>query len=74
MPVGVNGKRVKELREAKVLERLELAEMAGVGYTTIYKMEAHDHRPRLSTIRAVAKVLEVEPAEIMSGVPEAVGR
>jgi transcriptional regulator with XRE-family HTH domain len=73
MPVGVNGNRIKELREAKALERLELAGMAGVGYTTIYKMEAHNHRPRLSTIRAVAEVLKVEPAEIMSGVPEAVG-
>ncbi len=72
MPIGVNGGKIKELREARALERQELADRVGVGYTTVYKMEAHDHRPRLTTVRAVAEILGVEPAEIMSNLPEAV--
>ena len=65
MVAGVNGARIRELREARVLERQELADKAGVGYTTIYKMEAHGHLPRLSTVRAVARVLKVKPEEIL---------
>jgi DNA-binding XRE family transcriptional regulator len=63
--VSVDGEKVKQLREAKVLERQELADLAGVSYTTIYKMERHGHLPRLSTVRTVAKVLKVKPEEII---------
>lgn len=62
---GVDGKKIQQLREARVLERKELAELAGVGYTTIYKMEAHDHQPRLRTVRAVAKVLKTAPDNLL---------
>jgi DNA-binding XRE family transcriptional regulator len=72
MAPTVNGAKVKELREMRLLERRELARMAGVGYTTIYKMEAHNHRPRLSTVRAVAKVLRVKPEETFFRAPEPV--
>lgn len=65
MTQSVDGERVKALREAKILERQELADLAGVSYTTIYKMEAHDHMPRLSTVRTVAKILKVKPDEIL---------
>jgi DNA-binding XRE family transcriptional regulator len=67
--VSVNGEKVRELREAKLLERQELADLAGISYTTIYKMERHGHLPRLSTVRAVAKVLKVKPEEIVTGSP-----
>lgn len=65
MVTGVDGDKIRELREARVLERRELAELAGVGYTTLYKMEKHGHLPRLSTVRAVAKVLKVKPEEVV---------
>lgn len=64
MVVRVDGDRIRELREAKLLERQELADLAGVSYTTIYKMEKRGHLPRLGTVRAVAKVLRVKPVEI----------
>lgn len=65
MPVlCVDGDRIRELREAKLLERQELADLAGVSYTTIYKMEKRGHLPRLSTVRSVAKVLRIKPEEI----------
>ncbi len=66
MAVEINGQRVKELREARILERAELAELAGIGYTTVYKIEAHDHTPRLATVRAIAKALKVKPDEILA--------
>jgi len=66
LAVSVDGGRVRKLREAKVLERQELADLAGVSYTTIYKMEKHGHLPRFATVRAVAKVLRVKPDEILS--------
>lgn len=62
--ISVDGDRIREFREAKLLERQELADLAGVSYTTIYKMEKRGHLPRLSTVRAVAKVLRVKPEEI----------
>lgn len=65
MAIQIDGKRMKELREARVLGRRELAKLAGVGYTTLYKMEAHDHRPRPETIRAVAKVLKTDPHRLL---------
>lgn len=66
MTKHVDGEKVKELREAKLLERRELAALAGVSYSTLYKMEAHGHVPRLSTVRALAKVLKVSPSEILA--------
>lgn len=65
MLASVDGGKVRELREAKILERQELADLAGVSYTTIYKMEKHGHLPRFSTLRAVAKVLRVKPDELL---------
>ncbi len=65
MVTSVDGEKIRELREARVLERRELAELAGIGYTTIYKMEKHGHLPRLSNVRAVAKALKVKPEEII---------
>lgn len=62
---GVDGEKIKEIREAQLLERRELAKLAGIGYTTIYKMEAHGHLPRLSNVRAVARALKVRPEEIV---------
>lgn len=65
MVAGVDGEKIKEIREGRLLERQELADLAGVGYTTIYKMEAHGHLPRLRNVRAVAKALKVKPEEII---------
>lgn len=65
MVAGVDGEKIKEIREAQFLERRELAKLAGIGYTTLYKMEAHGHMPRLANARAVAKALKVKPEEIV---------
>lgn len=68
----VDGDVMKQLREARLLERQELADLVGVSYSTIYKMESHGHFPRRSTVRAVAKALKVRPEEILFERPELV--
>ncbi len=53
--------RLRELREHSVLTQLELAEMSGVHFTTISKLEAGTATARPSTIRKLAKALNVSP-------------
>ena len=72
MTVSVDGQKIRALRETKLLERQELADLADVSYSTIYKMEKHGHLPRLSTVRAVAKVLRIKPEEIVVDSPAVV--
>ena len=48
-----------------LLERGELAALVSVSYSTIYKMEAQNHLPRLSTVKSVAKVLKMDPKDLL---------
>jgi transcriptional regulator with XRE-family HTH domain len=58
---------VKTLREART-ERLltlrDLAERAGVGFSSIHLIETGRSLPRLSMIRKLSEALGVEPGEI----------
>ena len=57
--------KLKELRRRRVLTLEELAEKAGVGRNTIWRLE-HDvmgAQPR--TIRKLAKALDVEPEDLI---------
>lgn len=72
MALGLRGDRMRELRELQALERKELAELSGVGYTTIYKMEADNYKPRPSTVKAITKALRVKPEELLCEVKEVV--
>jgi transcriptional regulator with XRE-family HTH domain len=61
----VDAMKLKELRRRRVLTLEELAEKAGVGRNTIWRLE-HDvmgAQPR--TIRKLAKALDVEPEELV---------
>jgi DNA-binding XRE family transcriptional regulator len=71
----VDGEALKLRRLEMLIERRELAEALDISYTTIYKMEAHDHLPRLSTLKAVCKALKIKPREILirDGAREEVG-
>jgi len=63
--VCIHGGRVRGLREARFLSRKELAEKAGVGYSTLANLESgFVKRPRPETIRALASVLGVKPQSI----------
>jgi transcriptional regulator with XRE-family HTH domain len=62
----VNVQRLKELRRQKVLSMRELEQMSGVSYNTIWRLENGLTGAQPRTIRKIAKVLGVEPAELIT--------
>ena len=62
----VSAVKLKELREARAYSMRELAELAGVHYNTIHRIEharsTVNVHPR--TLRHLAEVLGVEPREL----------
>jgi transcriptional regulator with XRE-family HTH domain len=61
----VNVAKLKELRQRRVLTLRELEEESGVSYNTIWRLENGHTEARPSTIRKLAVVLGVEPAELI---------
>ncbi len=56
--------RLRELRLMKFMTQRELAALSGVSLATIVRLEQGRQPPRISTVRKLAKVLEVEPGEL----------
>ena len=61
----INVEKLKELREARALPLRELANEAGVGHNTIYRIEHGQRNVLPRTVRRLAKALGVEPRELM---------
>ena len=62
----IDGRRVKELRRALLLSQRELAQLAGVVTETVNRIERQPDRTfRPDTVRHLAKVLGVDPHELM---------
>jgi transcriptional regulator with XRE-family HTH domain len=57
--------RLRELRRRRVLTLEELAERAGVGRNTIWRLEHGVMGAQPRTIRKLAKALNVEPEELV---------
>jgi transcriptional regulator with XRE-family HTH domain len=57
--------KMKELREEKVLSQRELARMAGLTQMTVWRLENGYRDARPGTIRKLARVLGVEPKELV---------
>lgn len=57
-------KRVREIRKARGLSQVELAEMAGCNQATISKLERGEMNVTLEVIDAIATALKVEPVEL----------
>src|SRR5215212_101066 len=57
------GERLAELREQKALTLRDLEEASGVGADAISKIENGHRKPRPSTLRKLARALEVEVAD-----------
>jgi transcriptional regulator with XRE-family HTH domain len=69
----IDGRRVKELRRALLLSQRELAQLAGVVTETVNRIERQPERTfRPDTVRHLAKVLGVDPHELMVNEPEGV--
>lgn len=56
---------LKQWMALKELNSAELAEKSGVSETTICHMRTGKYKPRLSTLIAVAKALEIEIGDIL---------
>ena len=62
------GERIKELREAKGMTQEELALACGyMSRSTINKIEKEKNETRLSTIKKIAKALDVDPDYLVFG-------
>jgi transcriptional regulator with XRE-family HTH domain len=58
--------RLRKERRKAALTQGELAEKAGVGITTIVRIERGDiEEPRVSTLRKLAEALEIRPRDLL---------
>ena len=62
----VDGDKLRRLREEKVLTMEQTAELAGVSYNTIYRLEHDRSGARQRSIKALARVLGVAPQELLA--------
>jgi transcriptional regulator with XRE-family HTH domain len=58
------GGRLKELRERNLLTQAELGVAAGVSRDQVSRIERDEVNPRFSTIRKLARALNVDPTEL----------
>jgi transcriptional regulator with XRE-family HTH domain len=59
------GKRLKYLREEKGLSKSKLADEANLGRNQILKIEEGEINTTVSTLKALAEVLGVEPKDLL---------
>ena len=64
--VEVDVERLKELRRRRVLTLEELAEKAGVGRNTVWRLEHGVMGAQPRTVRKLARALGVEPEELIA--------
>ena len=62
MKIGV---QVKRERERALLTQQELAERAGVGLTTLNRIENDHAEPHFRTIRKIAKALGIDARDLI---------
>src|ERR1700687_995918 len=58
-------KRLRVIREARAMSQAELAEQSELSRATIVSLESGRAGAQYATIRRIAEVLGVEPAELM---------
>jgi transcriptional regulator with XRE-family HTH domain len=63
--VEVNVTRLREARRQRVLSMRELEQRSGVSYNTIWRLENGLTGAHPRTIRRLADVLDVDPAELL---------
>jgi len=66
MPTVVKiGDNLKEVRTRRLLTQVQLAEKSGVNQVTIARIERDQVDPRFSTMRRLAKALDIDPTELL---------
>ena len=56
--------KLKTLRESHFLSQEDLAKISNMTVSTINRLENGKQKPRLTTIRKLAKALKVKPGDI----------
>ncbi len=59
------GDRLKDLRIRRALTQYELADRAGISTNALNRIELNKAEPHMSTLRKLAKALDVAPAELI---------
>ena len=59
------GDRLKTLRIRRALTQQELADRAGVSSNALNRIELNKAEPHMSTLRKLAKALDVDPTELL---------
>jgi transcriptional regulator with XRE-family HTH domain len=59
--------KLKKLREAAGMRREELAHLSGVSFATVRLLERNGTDPRVSTVLALAKALNVSIEDLVHG-------
>lgn len=61
----VNGAKLREARERRLMTQPELSERSGVMVATISRIENGLQQPRIPTVRKLAEALELEPEDLI---------
>ncbi len=59
------GENLKRQRVRKALTQEELARKAGLTTASVARIERNETEPRMSTLRKLAKSLDIDPAELV---------
>lgn len=59
------GNKLRELREEKFLSHRELARLAAISPTTVFKAESNEGDTQRRTVRKLADALGVEPGDLL---------
>lgn len=63
--LAIFGKRVREIRKAKNLSQLELADKVGIDRSYMGFLERGERNPSLEVITKIARALNVTPDELL---------
>jgi DNA-binding XRE family transcriptional regulator len=63
--VRVDGQKLKEWRERRLLTLRELGARSGVQFHTIHAIEVGKQEPRISTLRKLVEALEISVEEVL---------
>lgn len=63
--MNLDTKRVQLIMMKKLMNKRQLANSAGVGYSTLYLIFSQKRHPNIDTVGKIANALGVEPSEII---------
>ena len=59
------GDKLKDLRIRRALTQYELADRAGISTNALNRIELNKAEPHMSTLRKLARALNVDPSELI---------